>query len=559
MGVTSKKTTEEFIEKAKLIHGDIFDYSLVEYINSKIKVKIICPIHGEFEQTPNNHLNGAKCFKCKIDNLTLLNKKNVNEFIEKARLKHNDKYDYSLVEYVNTDTKVKIICPIHGEFEQSPKSHLRGSNCHECAKIIGSNKLSKNNLMTLESFIDKSKAIHGDKYDYSESKYTHSSKKLKIICPIHGEFEQTPSIHLRGSGCNKCGINKATNDLSYIKQKCFEVHSDRYQYDFSDYINNTSKINVFCEKHGWFKQRYNNHCDLKQGCPSCKAYRSKGEIEIYDFLKSLNINVINNVKNVINEELDIYLPDYNIAIEYDGEYWHSNHNKEDFNEYNKMIKCYEKDLFLFIFREQEWINKKEIIKSMLKNKIGLIDNRIYARKCEVKIINKKDKSNFLNDNHIQGNSGSSIDLGLYYNDELVSVISFSKLRKNMGHKNKDGHYELIRFCNKINYNIIGGFSKLLTYFVKNYNPIEVISYANRRWSKGNVYEKNNFEFIRDSPPTYKYLINNKLIDRFNFRKDVLVTKGYDKNKTEKQIMNELGYPRLYDCGNKVYKLIKKNK
>lgn len=126
----------------------------------------------------------------------------------------------------------------------------------------------------------------------------------------------------------------------------------------------------------------------------------------------------------------------------------------------------------------------------------------------------------------------------------------------MGLKNKDGHYELIRFCNKINFNVIGGFSKLLTYFVKEYKPIEVISYANRRWSQGNVYEKNNFEFIRNSPPTYKYLVNNKLIDRFNYRKDVLVSMGYDKNKTEKQIMDELGYPRLYDCGNKVYKLKK---
>ena len=556
MGITSKKTTKEFIENAKLIHGDKYDYSLVNYVNSKTKVKIICPIHGEFEQIPNNHLKGAKCFKCKIDKLTTLNKISVDEFIDKAKLIHGDKYDYSLVEYVTTYTKVKIICPIHGEFEQSPNSHLRGSNCHECAKITGSSKLSKNKLMSLDTFINKAITIHGEKYDYSESEYIHSNKKIKIICPIHGGFEQTPAIHLRGSGCNICGINRTINDLSYIQQKCYEVHGDRYKYDFSDYNNNTSKIGIFCQKHGWFKQRYNNHCDLKQGCPSCKAYRSKGEIEIYDFLRSLNVEVINNVKNVINEELDIYLPDYNIAIEYDGEYWHSNHNKEDLNEYNKMIKCYEKGLFLFIFREQEWINKKEIIKSMLKNKVGLIDTRIYARKCEIRVLNKKDKSKFLNDNHIQGNSGSLVDLGLYYNNTLVSLISFSKLRKNMGHKNTDGHYELIRFCNKINTSIVGGFSKLLTYFVKNYNPIEIISYANRRWSQGDVYEKNDFEFIRDSPPTYKYLIKNKLIDRFNFRKDVLVSMGYDEKKTEKQIMDELGHPRLYDCGNKVYKLIK---
>jgi hypothetical protein len=270
----------------------------------------------------------------------------------------------------------------------------------------------------------------------------------------------------------------------------------------------------------------------------------------------LNANVVNNVKGVIDEEIDIYLPDLKIAIEYDGEYWHSTHNKDEKCEYDKMLKCNDKDIFLLIFRHKEWVEKGEIIKSMIKNKLGLIDNKIYGRKCIIKIVDKKDKSLFLKSNHIQGDSGSSINIGLYYNDELVSLMSFSKFRKNMGLKNKVGHYELIRFCNKINFNVIGGFSKLLTYFVKEYKPIEVISYANRRWSQGNVYEKNNFEFIRNSPPTYKYLVNNKLIDRFNYRKDVLVSMGYDKNKTEKQIMDELGYPRLYDCGNKVYKLKK---
>jgi len=556
MGKTTKKNTESFIERAKLVHGDTFDYSLVNYVNTSTKVKIICPIHGEFEQIPANHLRGAKCFKCKIDKLTSLNTLGVDEFIRKSKIKHKDKYDYSLVKYIKHDNKVKIICPIHGVFEQEPKVHYRGSGCFECGKKIGAEKLSKLKLMGLDVFVERSKLVHGEKYDYSLVEYISSEAKVNIICPIHGVFEQTPSIHLRGSGCNECGIEKTTNKVSYMYDKCVEVHGDKYQYDFTGYKNNTSKIGVYCEKHGWFKQRYNNHCDLKQGCPSCKAYRSKGEIEIYDFLVSLNVNVINNVKGVIDEEIDIYLPDLKIAIEYDGEYWHSTHNKDEKCEYDKMLKCNDKDIFLLIFRHKEWVEKGEIIKSMIKNKIGLIDNKIYGRKCVIKIVNKKDKSLFLKNNHIQGDSGSSIDIGLYYNDELVSLMSFSKFRKNMGLKNKDGHYELIRFCNKINFNVIGGFSKLLTYFVKEYKPIEVISYANRRWSQGNVYEKNNFEFIRNSPPTYKYLVNNKLIDRFNYRKDVLVSMGYDKNKTEKQIMDELGYPRLYDCGNKVYKLKK---
>ena len=554
MGITSKKTTDEFINDAKKVHGNTYIYDKVMYINSKTKIKITCPIHGEFEQIPNNHLKGARCFECKIDMLSKLNKHTTKEFVIKARLVHGDIYNYDNSEYYSTDKKIKITCPIHGEFEQTPASHLRGSKCPQCAKIISADKISESKLKTLDIFIEDAKKVHGDTYSYDNSKYNGSDKKIKITCPIHGEFEQTPSIHLRGSGCNKCGIIKVTNSLDYLNERCFNVHGDKYKYDFSNYKNNVSKIDIFCEKHGWFKQRFNNHCDLKQQCPSCKTYRSKGEIEIYDFINSLSVNVINNVKNIIDEEIDIFLPELNIGIEYDGEYWHSNHNKEDKCEYNKMIKCDEKDIFLIIFREQEWKTKEEIIKSMIKSKIGKINNKIHGRKCKINIVEKKEKSSFLKNNHIQGNCGSAIDLGLFHNDELVSLMSFSKLRKNMGSNNLLGHYELVRFCNILNTNVIGGFSKLLNFFIKNYTPKEIISYANRRWSQGNVYKNNGFEFVRDSPPSYKYLINNKLIDRFNFRKDILVSMGYDANKTEKEIMKELGHPLLYDCGNKVYKL-----
>ena len=183
-------TTEQFIEKAKTIHGDIYDYSLVEYKNNHTKVKIICPEHGIFEQSPYTHSRGQGCSTCGGKK-----KLTTEQFIEKAKTIHGDIYDYSLVEYKNNHTKVKIICPIHDIFEQIPTNHLKGKGCSKCKGGI---------KLTIKKFIEKAKVVHGDKYDYSLVEYKNAKTKVRIICPIHGVFEQIPSSHLNGNGCYKC-------------------------------------------------------------------------------------------------------------------------------------------------------------------------------------------------------------------------------------------------------------------------------------------------------------------------------------------------------------------
>jgi len=188
-------TTEEFIKRSKNIHNNKYDYSLVEYKNNYTNIKIICSIHGIFEQKPNYHLSGSGCPECSGKK-----KSNTKDFIEKAKAIHDDKYDYSLVEYKNNSTKVKIICPIHSVFEQRPNSHLNGNGCKKC----GINKRVDKQRNTIKYFIEKAKAIHDDKYDYSLVEYKNNSTKVKIICPIHDIFEQRPGDHLKGCGCSKC-------------------------------------------------------------------------------------------------------------------------------------------------------------------------------------------------------------------------------------------------------------------------------------------------------------------------------------------------------------------
>jgi len=202
-----KSNTNDFIEKAIKIHGDKYDYSKVDYIKNRTKIIIICQKHGEFLQKPNNHLNGTSCYKCGRDACGEKLKKTQEQFIQEAILKQGDKYDYSKVDYTNIDTKVIIVCKNHGEFLQTPYSHLQGIRCMKC-----SHRYSP----TTDEFIEKAIKIHGNRYDYSKVEYKNTNTKITIICKKHGEFLQTPSDHITSkAGCPRCRAK--TEDNLYEK------------------------------------------------------------------------------------------------------------------------------------------------------------------------------------------------------------------------------------------------------------------------------------------------------------------------------------------------------
>jgi hypothetical protein len=259
--------------------------------------------------------------------------------------------------------------------------------------------------------------------------------------------------------------------------------------------------------------------------------------------------VITNTKSVIYPlELDIYLPELKLSFEFNGLYWHSEEYKEKNYHLNKKIECLKKDIQLFHIWEDDWDNKKSILKSMVLNKLGK-SNKIFARKCKIKVLeDNKLVREFLDNNHIQGFVGSKVKLGLYHNNELVSLMTFGSLRKNMNSKSKEGLYELLRFCNKLDVMVIGGASRLFKFFIENYKPVEVISYSDYSRSVGNLYTKLGFSFDKLSDIGYYWFFDSKREYRFNFRKDILVKEGYDSNKTEVVIMHERGYRRIFDCG-----------
>ena len=222
-GRVKKLTKKEFIERAKKIHGNKYDYSKVKYIDYETPVRIICPIHGEFQQSPNSHLHSYGCPKGGRKNINADRKLTTEEFIKKAKEVHGDKYDYSKVEYKNDKTPVTIICPIHGEFKQRPANHLNGNGCKKCA--VEESRLSK------ELFVERAKLVHGDKYDYSKVKYSGSQSKICVICPEHGKFQQRATDHLMRHGspiCTERKLEKETREflikqnVSFEYQKHFE-------------------------------------------------------------------------------------------------------------------------------------------------------------------------------------------------------------------------------------------------------------------------------------------------------------------------------------------------
>jgi uncharacterized protein with PIN domain len=213
--MSKRLTTEQFIEKAKKVHGDKYSYDSKQNYGYRNKVIIDCPIHGKFTQTFGNHLNGRGCKKCSNKTLSEQKRSTTNEFILKAKKIHQDKYDYTNTRYITAKDFVDIICPIHGIFSQRAHSHLQGHGCPICCNEI----VKMTNLSNTNVFIKKAKEIHGNIYSYEKVKYIHCNTPVKIICPIHGIFEQKPSVHLAGSKCKRC--SKTITGIGYNEGKYF--------------------------------------------------------------------------------------------------------------------------------------------------------------------------------------------------------------------------------------------------------------------------------------------------------------------------------------------------
>jgi hypothetical protein len=281
-------------------------------------------------------------------------------------------------------------------------------------------------------------------------------------------------------------------------------------------------------------------------CNPISSQTSYKENEIFDFIKSIYSGKIIKSWRENRLEIDIYLPELGIGFEFNGIWWHSDkYKKKDYHK-DKINFFKDKGIRIIYIWEDDWIFKNEIIKSQIKNWLNITESKIFARKCKIEIIDNKIGNIFLNENHIQGSDRSILKIGLFYKNELVSIMTFNKSegRKKM----YDYEWNLSRFCNKLNTNVVGGASKILTYFIKKYEAKRIISYADKDWSVGNLYNKIGFNLISESNPDYKYVIKNKRKNKANFKKSNLKTE-----LTESEYMKNI--PKIWDSGKMKFEMI----
>lgn len=380
---------------------------------------------------------------------------------------------------------------------------------------------------------------------------------VKHVSEVSGVSERRSITNMKKYGHkNNISIDEVYQKSLTTKRLKFLENYDKYSfYNCDGHI-----LTVHCDEcssiydidRNLFKYRDSVNINPCTKCNPINEHVSIQEKDLQKFINTLNVDVIFNDRELVKpKEIDILIPSHKLAIEFDGLYWHSDvyvDNNYHLNKTKLVNSCGYELIHIF---EDEWINKSDIVKSVIKNRLGIYDDRVYARKCVIKEIDNKTYNNFLNENHIQGCVKSKIKLGLFYNNDLVSVMSFGGLRKSLGHTSKDGSYEMLRFCNKLNTSVVGGASKLFKYFITNYKPKQIISYSDNRYFNGSLYNKLGFVYEKDTTPNYYYISNGvNRENRFKFRKDILVKEGFDPNKTEKEIMNQRGYNRIYDCGNK---------
>lgn len=325
------KSKEKVLQDFREVHGDRYDYSLVDYKNSTTKVTIICPEHGSFEQTPKNHSKGRGCHLCGYKSGRRWSQE---DFINKAREIHGDKYDYSLTVYETYHKKVTITCDCGFVFEQEPASHLAGKGCMKCA-----NRYS----MTYQDFLD----LAPKDVEYHQDTWVNIKTPMMMTCSEHGDFWLAPQLKLKGYSCEECGLGvrrKLTLEDFILKAR--EVHGDKYNY--YSYVDYTTPVDISCELHGIFKQRPSSHLQ-GCGCPRCGRISSKPEDILADWFMSRGYEVKQQYKPswLVPKSLDIYVPELNLAVEYNGyKFHHSTKNLSSFYDRTYKDPEYHKDKYL---------------------------------------------------------------------------------------------------------------------------------------------------------------------------------------------------------------------
>ena len=523
----SGSLTKHLREDHGITDKDFSKYYTIQYI--PIKEKFHCPYCDWTSNDLNNSSGWFTIHLREIHNLTP----------EEHIIKYPEHKNFWQLHFSQLDRKNFI--------NESEENQITCLECGERMKTITNTHLKKHNL---------SKKQYKEKHFLSKLSSISTSNKLSINTSKYNEKMQ--------------GIWKENNmPMPWHRPEVFdqkveenyklfvEKFSNEFDCLFSiDEYRDNDPLKVICKKCGKESINYYRVLRCYYCSPVTKGF-SEEEKELRKFIREeLNLDFIENDRKLLKpKEIDIYFPELKLGIEYDGFYWHSERFKSDIAKsyhLDKTNECEKNGVRLIHIFEDEWMLKKEIVKTRLKQILGKTEKTIFARKCKIYEISSQEKDSFLSQIHIQGSSQSKINLGLFYENELISVMTFGYFRAALGNKLKDRidtEYEMNRFASK--YNVTGAAGKLLSYFIKKYHPTKIISFADRRWSQGKLYENLGFIKVSTTKPNYWYFTGNNLkrIHRFSFTKKTIIEKyGGNPLLSEWENMKLMGYNRIWDCG-----------
>ena len=540
-----KGNWKHFVNRLNELYPNQFTTPNIEnlYENEKSVVDVVCKNCGYTYHLSSNYFLSDKfngCKECKFYyTFEELSSKNMTD---NEMVYFEGKKDY------RTD-KVKLICEEHGEYDVSVSTILQGKG--KCSKCNGHSR-----LLTQEEAFKRLKEKYGDSIIPLTS-YIKSNIPITFQCSNGHTFERTfggamyTKLYSPCPFCTKIDLSKKRTKTKdeFIEDAIKVYGKDKYDFTESEYINSSNSITIKCNECGRYFTIEANSFLQGHGCPYHNYTSSIMEKELATLIKSYGYVCLTNCRNILpsGKELDIYIPQLKIAFEFDGLYWHNELNKDSNYHLNKTIECEAQGIRLFHIFEDEWINKKDIIISIINNLFCHDQIKIHARKCTINEIDEKTANTFLKENHLQGVCGSTFKYGLIYKNELISLMTFGPSRHFIG--NNSHQFELLRFCTKKGVIVNGGASKLFKYFITKHNPSSVVSYADRRWSQGKLYYKLGFKLYNKSKPNYFYVIGNERKNRFLYRKSELIRKYNCPNEiSEHDFCLSKKWYRIYDCG-----------
>lgn len=551
------KSAEVFnVYKQKLrgTWGKKYEFLDQTYTDYNEPMKLVCDKHGEFISSASEAL-AFGCPNCKNVGLGRGNSNRVdpNVILKSLQLKYPKfTFPYFDKEYVFSQSRVTVSCHKHGEWQTNTAllQHRSGPTCKHCANESN----GKNKRSSTPEFIKKAKVKHGDRFDYSKVDYITSSQNVEIICREHGSFFSLPNNHLRGTTCPKCKYEiqaqAAQIPFEIFLERAKLVHTE-YEYSDEGYIGTDGKVKIKCPDHGWFKQIGFVHLGGAR-CKKCAGRGSRGQEAVLNFISGLGFKTIADYRyGASKQEVDVYLPELKIAFEYNGVYWHSSKYRSNDFHLSKSKGCAAAGIKLIHIFSDEWENRPEVVKQLIRMRLGKADEKIAARKCIISQVPNDVAQLFYNKHHIQGWYGEGENFALTLKGEIVAMMTFTLKLPESDKNQRRLKWELARFASATR--VIGGASKILAHARKHLNFTELVSYSDNRLFEGGMYEALGFKLKTKIRPTYTYMKPSEGIrlHKSNFRHSKLARKfgeNYDPKLTEKQNCENNGYYQVYDCG-----------